>query len=119
MPPSAVDCQTFQPSQSFKFRGISLFAQHCKDTYGPSAHLVVASAGNAGLAAAAAARLLGLKCSVYLPVAVSEDVRRLLERENAHVVIAGEYYLEALREAEKAVKLDKNALVIAKALLAV
>ena len=101
--------QNLQPSQSFKHRGISYFAQRAKESHGANAHLIVASGGNAGLAAASAAKQLGLKCTVFIPLAVSKNVHELLRKENAEVVAVGEYYLQSLHEAEKAVKLDPNA----------
>ena len=101
--------QNLQPSQSFKHRGISYFAQRAKESHGANVHLIVASGGNAGLAAASAAKQLGLKCTVFLPLAVSKNVHDLLRKDNAEVVAVGEDYLQSLHEAEKAVKLDPNA----------
>ncbi|KAG1884542.1 tryptophan synthase beta subunit-like PLP-dependent enzyme [Suillus subluteus] len=51
--------ENLQPSQSFKYRGISKFAQQCKDKYGPLVHLMIASGGNAGLAAAVVGTCFG------------------------------------------------------------
>lgn len=108
--PLAAACpQNLQPSQSFKYRGISHFAQVAKNKYGLNTRLVVASAGNAGLAVATAANNLGLKCTVFLPVAVTQNVRDLLKKENAEVVVAGQYYLQSFQEAEKAAQLDPDA----------
>ena len=101
--------QNLQPSQSFKYRGISLFAQHCKATRGDDVHLIIPSGGNAGLACACAANRLGLKCTVYLPKGTDEHMIARLKKENAEVIIFGDYYLEAAQEARRAVERDANA----------
>jgi len=38
-----IGSKNLQPSQSFKFRGLSLWAQEACQKHGPSAHLVIAS----------------------------------------------------------------------------
>lgn len=96
--------QNLHPSHSFKYRGISLFAQRAKGTYGPSVHLIIASGGNAGLAAACAAKLLEVRCSVYLPEGASQSTLEFLEREGAEVIITGRFYEEALTAAREAVE---------------
>ncbi|KAL5490145.1 CHA1 [Sanghuangporus weigelae] len=112
---SLLDCNVYlklenlQPSQSFKYRGISLFATHCKATRGDNVHLIIASGGNAGLAAACAANSLGLKCTVYLPKGNNQSMVDRLQKEKAEVVVAGKYYSEAAQEAQKAVERDENA----------
>ncbi|KAG1817558.1 uncharacterized protein BJ212DRAFT_1299106 [Suillus subaureus] len=53
-----------QPSQSFKYRGISKFAQQCKDKHGPLVHLMITLGRNAGLAAAVVVHVLRVKCSI-------------------------------------------------------
>ena len=96
-----ISVQNLQPSQSFKYRGISLLAQHLKNLNGNQAHLVIASGGNAGYAAACASKQLGLRCTVYLPEGVTPYMLRLLRNEGAQVIIHGSYYYEALQEAER------------------
>ena len=93
--------QNLQPSQSFKYRGISLLAQHLKNLNGNQAHLVIASGGNAGYAAACASKQLGLRRTVYLPEGATPYMLRLLRNEGAQVIIHGSYYYEALQEAER------------------
>jgi L-serine/L-threonine ammonia-lyase len=100
--------QSLQPSQSFKYRGISKFAQQCKKKYGPSVHLMIASGGNAGLAAAVAGRILGVKCTVFLPINVSTDTQQALRKQGAEVVLIGEVYSETLIALRDAVKKDIN-----------
>lgn len=104
--------ENLQPSHSFKYRGVTLFIQHCKHTHGPSVHCIIASGGNAGLAAACAARRLAVRCTVYLPATASPRVVAYLEKEEAHVVIAGAIYAEALAEARKAAEEDEKAVMV-------
>lgn len=101
--------QNLQPSQSFKYRGISKFAQQCKDMHGPLVHLMIASGGNAGLAAAVVARVLGVKCTVFLPTNVSIDTQQALRKHGAEIVIIGEFYSQTLAELRDTVKKDVNA----------
>jgi len=68
-------------------------------------HLTAASGGNAGIAAASAARALGVPCTVFLPSSAASLVGAL-EREGPRggkmdVRIGGENYQEALRRAEQ------------------
>jgi L-serine/L-threonine ammonia-lyase len=104
--------ENLQPSQSFKYRGISKFAQQCKDKHGSSVHLMIASGGNAGLAAAVVARVLGVKCTVFLPVNVSIDTQQALRKQGAEVVTIGEFYSQTLAALGDAVKKDANAVLV-------
>jgi threonine dehydratase len=58
-------------------------------------HLVIASAGNAGLAAASASRILGVKCTIFVPDEQANIVGKF-ERHNTHgnvnVVVGGVNY---------------------------
>lgn len=101
--------KNLQTSQSFKYRGISHYAQRAKDQHGPSAKLIVASGGNAGLATACAARNLGLRCAVYIPDGITDAMMQRLKQEDAQVIVGGENYLHALRRAEEAAKQDPSA----------
>ena len=74
-------------------------------------HLIIASGGNAGLAAAWAAKVLGVKCTVYLPHGVSQSTIDFMRKEGAEVVIEGHYYLQALQRAQQAVESEPNAYV--------
>ncbi|RPD65899.1 tryptophan synthase beta subunit-like PLP-dependent enzyme [Lentinus tigrinus ALCF2SS1-7] len=103
---------TLQPPQSFKARGISHYAQHAVRTHGPGVHLIIASGGNAGLAAAWAAKVLGVKCTVYLPHGVSQSTIDFMRKEGAEVVIEGDYYLQALQRAQQAVEAEPNAVMV-------
>ena len=101
--------QNLHPSQSFKYRGISHFAQHALRTHGPDTHLIIASGGNAGLAAACAANVLKLRCTVFLPRGVSQPTIDFMRKEGAEVAIGGECYLQALWCAEATVALEAKA----------
>ena len=103
--------QNLQPCQSFKYRGISHFVQHVLKTRGRSTQLVIASGVNAGLAAATAAKELGMKCTVYLPRGASPPILAFFEQEDAEVVVHGGCYAEALKAAETAVDSNANACV--------
>ncbi|KAJ7489931.1 tryptophan synthase beta subunit-like PLP-dependent enzyme [Mycena galericulata] len=100
------------PGMSFKSRGISLFVQRAKESHGPLVHLVIASGGNAGLAAGSAARSLNVRCTVYIPDGVAQSTLNLLRRENAEVVVGGKHYAEALQAAKQVVDAEKNAVMI-------
>ncbi|KAI0807249.1 tryptophan synthase beta subunit-like PLP-dependent enzyme [Fomes fomentarius] len=104
--------ETLQPSQSFKARGISYFAQHAVRTHGPAVQLVIASGGNAGLAAAWAAKVLNLKCTVFLPHGVNQSTIDFMHKEGAEVVIEGKCYLDALQHAHRAVQAEANAVMV-------
>ena len=62
----------------------------------PSAGVVVASGGNAGIAVATAARALGVRCEVFLPELSSATKRRALAELGAEVVVGGAAYADAL-----------------------
>ncbi|KAF5376551.1 hypothetical protein D9757_008299 [Collybiopsis confluens] len=96
------------PSHAYKFRGMSLFVRRALQTHGKSVHFVIASGGNAGLAVACAANIAGAKCTVYLPEGASESTMRLLEGQNAEVIVVGKYYLEAVNAANEAASSHKN-----------
>ena len=82
-----------QISGSFKARGMMnrLLANDI-----PASGVVVASGGNAGIATAAAARALGVRCEVFLPGVSPEAKRDRLRDLGAEVVVVGEIYPDAL-----------------------
>lgn len=104
--------ENLHPCHSFKYRGISLFAQRAKEVYGPSVHLVIASGGNAGLAAACAAKLLEIRCSVYLPEGATQKTLEILQREQADVIVTGRFYAEALKAAREVVEQGYGAVMV-------
>lgn len=74
--------------------------------------LLCSAGGNAGIAAAYAAKKVGVRCSVFIPEGVSESTINLLREQDADVVIRGRIYLEALSAAQQAVEKENAALVI-------
>lgn len=82
-----------QVAGSFKARGMMnrLLANDI-----PASGVVVASGGNAGIATAAAARALGVRCEVFLPGVSSEAKRARLRALGAEVTVVGEAYADAL-----------------------
>ncbi|KAF8717761.1 Tryptophan synthase beta subunit-like PLP-dependent enzyme, partial [Rhizoctonia solani] len=91
--------ESLQPSQSFKYRGISLFATQAVKQHGSNTLLVMASGGNAGLALAWAGKALGVNTKIYIPAAAYQ-VQPTLIAAGADVVIGGADYSEALASAE-------------------
>jgi threonine dehydratase len=95
-----VDCaevwlklEQLQVSGSFKARGMynRLLANPI-----PAGGVIVASGGNAGIATAAAARALGVKCEVFVPTVSSPAKQAKLRELGAEVVVTGAVYAEAL-----------------------
>lgn len=82
-----------QIAGSFKARGMMnrLLANDI-----PAAGVVVASGGNAGIATAAAARALGVRCEVFLPGVSPEAKRARLRALGAEVTVVDEAYADAL-----------------------
>lgn len=101
--------QNLHPSYSFKYRGISNFIRKAEEELGSDVHLVIASGGNAGLAAACAAKTLNLKCTVFIPEGVSTSTLKLLGREGAEVIVGGRQYSDALNSASELVVKDPKA----------
>ena len=95
-----VDCaevwlklEQLQTGGSFKARGM-LNRLLCNPA--PAAGVVIASGGNAGIALAAAAQALGVRCEVFVPEVSSLAKRARLAALGAHVVVAGAAYADAL-----------------------
>ncbi|KAF8964033.1 tryptophan synthase beta subunit-like PLP-dependent enzyme [Flammula alnicola] len=104
--------ENLHPSYSFKYRGVSHFIKKAKEEHGCSVHLVIASGGNAGLAAACAARSFGLKCSVFIPEGASKSTLELLKQERAEVIVGGRQYSDALKGATEMVAKEPNAVMV-------
>ena len=94
-----VDCaevwlklEHLQVGGSFKARGMvnRLLANPI-----PAAGVVIASGGNAGIATAAAARALGVRCEVFVPTVSPEAKRARLHDLGAEVVVTGAAYAQA------------------------
>lgn len=82
-----------QVSGSFKARGMlnRLLANPI-----PAAGVIVASGGNAGIATAAAAKRLGVRCEVFVPSVCSPAKQARLRELGADVVVSGDVYAQAL-----------------------
>ncbi len=96
-----VDCaevwlklEQLQTSGSFKARG--MLNRLLSNTI-PSSGVIVASGGNAGIATAAAARELGVRCEVFVPEVSSPAKRAKLAALGAEVVVTGAAYSDALQ----------------------
>lgn len=96
-----VDCdqvwlklEQLQTSGSFKARGM---LNRLLSNPIPSSGVIVASGGNAGIATAAAARELGVRCEVFVPEVSSPAKRARLAALGAEVVVTGAAYSEALQ----------------------
>lgn len=82
-----------QRGGSFKARGMfnRMRAQPV-----PAAGVVIASGGNAGIAAATAAQALGVRCEVFVPELTSAAKREALRARGAELVVGGAAYADAL-----------------------
>ena len=82
-----------QTGGSFKARGM---LNRLLSNPIPASGVIVASGGNAGIATAAAARELGVRCEVFLPEVASAAKRAKLAALGAEVVVTGAAYFDAL-----------------------
>jgi threonine dehydratase len=86
--------EQLQVGGSFKARG--MFNRMRANTI-PAAGVVIASGGNAGIAAACAAQALGVRCEVFVPEVTSQAKRAKLGELGAAVSVGGRNYADALR----------------------
>lgn len=86
--------EQLQLGGSFKARGMF---NRLRSAEVPPAGVVIASGGNAGIAAAHAARALGVRCEVFLPELSSQAKRAALAALGATVQVRGAAYPEALQ----------------------
>ncbi|NXA94193.1 SDSL protein, partial [Melanocharis versteri] len=94
--------ENVQPSGSFKIRGIGHL---CQDAAKKGCrHFVCSSGGNAGLAAAYAARELGLPITVVVPSSSGPTPVRRLEELGATVEVYGKVWDDANRRAQELAK---------------
>jgi len=89
--------ENLQPTGSFKIRGIGLLCQSGKSD--GVEHFVSSSGGNAGYAAAYAAKQLGATITVFVPTTTPPDLRQLIELQGAEVKVAGDVWDETHQEA--------------------
>ncbi len=83
-----------QTGGSFKARGM---LNRLVSNPVPQSGVVIASGGNAGIAAAAAAKELGVHCEVFVPEVCSAAKRARLAALGATVVVAGAAYADAAK----------------------
>ena len=83
-----------QTGGSFKARG--MLNRLMANTI-PASGVIVASGGNAGIATAAAARALGVRCEVFVPTVSSAAKQAKLAQLGADVVVTGAAYADALQ----------------------
>ena len=83
-----------QTGGSFKARGM---LNRLLSNPIPASGVIVASGGNAGIATAAAARELGVRCQVFVPEISSAAKRARLAALGAQVVVGGAAYADALQ----------------------
>lgn len=93
--------EQLQLTGAFKLRGAlnALVAGQERGTV--TDRVVTASGGNHGLAVATAARLLGLRATVYVPETVPAAKARRLESSGAELVRRGEHYAVAAEAARE------------------
>ncbi len=84
--------EQLQVGGSFKARG--MFNRMLCSAI-PEAGVIIASGGNAGIAAAAAAHALGVPCEVFVPELASQAKRARLRDLGASVVVTGTAYSQA------------------------
>ncbi|GJE86837.1 tryptophan synthase beta subunit-like PLP-dependent enzyme [Phanerochaete sordida] len=101
-----------QPSQSYKFRGVSHLVQRARAARGPRVHLVAASGGNAGLATACAGAALGLRTTIVVPCGAAPSTLAFFAMQRAHVVQRGTIYQHALDAARELVAADPDAVLV-------
>lgn len=85
--------EQLQRGGSFKARGMF---NRMRALPVPAAGVVIASGGNAGIAAATAAQALGVRCEVFVPELTSEAKRTALRARGAVLVVGGAAYADAL-----------------------
>ncbi|NWI76224.1 SDSL protein, partial [Dryoscopus gambensis] len=110
--------ENVQPSGSFKIRGIGHL---CQDAARKGCrHFVCSSGGNAGLAAAYAARKLGLPITVVVPSSSGPSPVRKLEELGATVEVygkvppkLGEGHASLVRELKDSLEAKPGAIVVA------
>ncbi len=86
--PVFLKMEAFQPSGSFKARGMGAA---CQTSWQAGVRQVVcASGGNAGYAVAYAGRQLGMEVTIVLPKTTPAWLQNLIQGENAEVIVYGD-----------------------------
>ncbi|KEI37455.1 uncharacterized protein L969DRAFT_19507 [Mixia osmundae IAM 14324] len=87
--------ENMQPSGSFKSRGVGKRVERIVQQHGKEAEVVIASGGNAALAAAFASRTLGVRCQVFLPELTTLKMAEKIRAAGATVTVAGRAFSQA------------------------
>jgi L-serine/L-threonine ammonia-lyase len=98
--------EVFNPSGSFKDRGISSLLKYLKSNGKKS--VICSSGGNAGLAAAVCGVLLGLSVHVIVPEATSIMMRNKIMDAGAKLTVFGDSWQEADSLAQKYIAEDSS-----------
>lgn len=93
--PVTLKLENLQVTGSFKFRGALNGVITSGAGRRPGEQVVAASGGNHGLGVATAARILGLRATVYVPRTTPEAKARRIAAQGARVVRHGEVYADA------------------------
>jgi threonine dehydratase len=89
--------EQLQCSGTFKARG--MFNRLLSNTI-PASGVIAASGGNAGIATALAAQVLGVRAEIFVPAISSAAKRERLAALGATVVVGGDAYADALKACE-------------------
>lgn len=107
--PVQLKMESFQPTGSFKIRGLGLLCQEA--AAGGATQLVSSSGGNAGLAVAYAGSRLGIRASVIVPETTPGWMRERIAGEGATVEVHGAVWDEADRAARDRAAQDDGAYI--------
>lgn len=91
--PVLLKMDALQPSGSFKLRGLGLRCE--RDFATGIRQFICASGGNAGFAAAYAAKQLGADISIVVPESTSPETRNAIERLGAELHVVGSSFDDA------------------------
>jgi L-serine/L-threonine ammonia-lyase len=100
--PVYLKLENTQPTASFKLRGIGRLCANAAAAGATS--IVSSSGGNAGWAAAYAARKLGLRAHVVIPRPTPAAMVALIQAEGAEVIVHGESWVDADQRARAIVE---------------
>ena len=101
--------ENVQPSGSFKIRGMGYLCQ--KRVASGCKRLVCSSGGNAGMAAAYAARKLNIPISIFVPNTTPDFIVERLREEGADVTVIGSAWDESNECAVALAKENNNAYI--------
>lgn len=84
-----------QPSGSFKSRGVGCVVKKGIQEHGKNCQFFSSSGGNAGLAAATAAKFYEAPCTVVVPKTTKEPMKARIRKVGADVVVHGDHWAQA------------------------